>query len=866
MIGDKSLSVAGEPGAGDLIDLAASATCAAASPAQADAFAPSLPSAGQVTTVAVPSVTSLGSAVEPEASAGPAPNAAADAAVAGQQARSIYGVTGAGEKIGIISDSFNALGGAAADMAAGYLPNVTVLGDQSGTDEGRAISELIYETAPGAQIDFDTVGTTLSSFTSAVTALQSAGCNVIVDDIGLAGEPFFQTGDILENAIESFVAAGGNYFTSAGNDGGTYYQATFNGISTVLPGTTSRVTAENFGGGNTLESFNHVYAGTLAIDLQWETPFRSVGTGGPAGQGAQDSLALYVYDSSNVLVASSTADRVGGDPIQYIAVNNLAAGTYKVAVALNGGAAPNIFRYEFVDDINDDTISDPKANTGGGTLFGHSLLADVNTVGADPVYGTPSRGTNPPVVEPYSSTGPGELLLDNNGNVLPAPVFTGKVDYTAPDGSSTSVSGFSLFYGTSAAAPIAAATAALMLQANPMLTPAEVSAALAIGADPMGGGANVGAGLIQAPEALAIADGLAGTGLVLDVSEDAYAGDAQFTVTVDGSQLGGVFTAKSAHAAGATEALTIAPTLTAGLHQVSVTFTNDAYGGPGQDRNLYVDGASYNGAAVSGATDALDNPGTDTFGVTVGTPAPAPTPTPALPPTPTPTPATGGLVIDVAEDAYLGDAQFTVSLDGQQVGGVYTATASNAAGQSQAITVANVLSDSAHQVGISFINDAYGGSPSADRNLYVTGASYNGAAIPGAAEALYGNATDTFAVTVGTAVTSSAVINVSEDAYAGDAQFTVAVDGARYGGVYTATASHAAGQSQSFAIAGIPENFAPHDIAVSFLNDAYGGSALMDRNLYVNSVQYDGRVVPGASAAMYGAGTQHFTAVAPAGF
>ena len=786
------------------------------------------------------------------ASAGPAPNDAADAAVAGAAARSTYGVTGAGEKIGVISDSFNANGQAAANEAAGYLPNVTVLGDESGTDEGQAIAELVHETAPGAQIDFDTFGTTLNSFAGAVTALQSAGCNIIIDDLSFPGEPFFQTGDVLENAIESFIAAGGNYFTSAGNDGGAYYQASFSGISTTLPGSTTRVTAENFGGGNTLETFNHINTGPLAIDLQWETPFKSAGTGGPNGAGAQDSLALYVYNSNNVLIAASTANVVGGNPVQYIGINNLAAGTYKVAVTLNGGAAPNIFRYEFVDNNSDDAISDPNANTGGGNLFGHAELANVNTVGADPVFETPSQGVNPPVPEPYSSTGPGELLLDNNGNVLPAPVFTNKVDFTAPDGSSTSVTGFSSFYGTSAAAPVAAATAALLLQADPGLTPAQVSSDLAASADEQGGAANTGAGLIQDPAALAIADGAAGTGLVIDLAEDAYLGDAEFTVSIDGAQLAGVFTAKASHAAGQTEAFTVAPSLTNGSHQVAVTFTNDAYAGPGLDRNLYVTGASYDGSALSGAADSLWGNSTDSFAVAVGTPPPVPNGT--------------GLVIDVAEDAYLGDAEFTVTIDGQQAGGVYTATASHAAGQSQAITVASVLANGPHQIGISFINDAYGGSSSTDRNLYVTGASYNGTAIAGAAEPLFGNGTDTFGVVVSSGLTSTAVINVSEDAYLGDAQFTVAVDGVQYGGTYTATASHAAGQSQAVTIAGIPENLTAHDIAVTFLNDAYGGSSAADRNLYVNSIQFDNQPVPSSSAALFGNSTQHFTALAPSNY
>ena len=343
--------------------------------------------------------------------------------------------------------------------------------------------------------------------------------------------------------------------------------------------------------------------------------------------------------------------------------------------------------------------------------------------------------------------------------------------------------------------------------------------------------------------------------MVIDLSEDAYLGDAQFTVSVDGVQEGGVFTAKSLHSAGQTEAFTVATTLSSGTHKVAVTFTNDDYGGSASlDRNLYVDAASYNGATVAGATQALLGPSTDSFAVSVGAAVASPAPIAA------------GLVVNVAEDAYQGDAQFDVLIDGKQVGGTYTATASHAAGQSQAVTVAGALSNGSHTVGISFINDAYGGSASTDRNLYVTGASYNGTALPGAAATLFTNSTDSFVVTSGTALASTAVIAVSEDAYLGDAQFTVAVDGKQYGGTYTATASHAAGQSQSITISGIPESFSAHDIAVTFLNDAYAGTPSTDRNLYVNSITLDNQPVPNASASLFSAGTQHFAALAPANY
>ncbi len=112
-----------------------------------------------------------------------------------------------------------------------------------------------------------------------------------------------------------------------------------------------------------------------------------------------------------------------------------------------------------------------------------------------------------------------------------------------------------------------------------------------------------------------------GTGsdkLVLKISEDAYKGDAQYTVSVDGQQVGGTLTAHGAHVAGSTaqdDTLTVQGSFGAGPHTVSVNFLNDAYDGPGNDRNLYVDAASYNGAAVANSSLTFLNPGPQQFAV-----------------------------------------------------------------------------------------------------------------------------------------------------------------------------------------------------------------------------------------------------------
>jgi Ca2+-binding RTX toxin-like protein len=109
------------------------------------------------------------------------------------------------------------------------------------------------------------------------------------------------------------------------------------------------------------------------------------------------------------------------------------------------------------------------------------------------------------------------------------------------------------------------------------------------------------------------------------------------------------------------------------------------------------------------------------------------------PPPPPPPPASeitigegdDRLVLRVSEDAYLGDALFTIAVDGQQVGGTLTATASHAAGQSTTITVAGDWAPGAHSVTVTFLNDAYAGTAATDRNLHLDGASFNGVALVG---------------------------------------------------------------------------------------------------------------------------------------
>lgn len=216
------------------------------------------------------------------------------------------------------------------------------------------------------------------------------------------------------------------------------------------------------------------------------------------------------------------------------------------------------------------------------------------------------------------------------------------------------------------------------------------------------------------------------------------------------------------------------------------------------------------------------------------------------------------ITFNVSEDAWQGDAQYTVSVDGAQIGGVRTATASHAAGASQAVTLSGQFSDfgtGLHRIGINFLNDAYGGSNATDRNLYVDSLAFDGRAAQPAGASFFSSGSMEFVVPQLPAPAALTLL-LSEDAFQGDAQYSIAVDGQAVGSG-SVTAAHAAGTSQAVNLSAAL-GAGMHDLALSFLNDAYGGSSDTDRNLYLIGLQVNGAAVPDATASLFSTGTQHF--------
>jgi hypothetical protein len=80
------------------------------------------------------------------------------------------------------------------------------------------------------------------------------------------------------------------------------------------------------------------------------------------------------------------------------------------------------------------------------------------------------------------------------------------------------------------------------------------------------------------------------------------------------------------------------------------------------------------------------------------------------------------IVLNVSEDQAQGvDAQFTVNVDGQQIGGLQTATASHSAGQDETFTFLDNRAPGPHNVTVTFANNFLYPGTSGDRNLMSTG-------------------------------------------------------------------------------------------------------------------------------------------------
>src|SRR5271157_1579314 len=423
------------------------------------------------------------------------------------------GLTGAGVTVGVISDSFNDLGGYATDVSTGDLPpNVDILQDGTGgDDEGRAMAQNIYHIAPGAGLAFATAGETDQVMAQNILALaNTAGAKIINDDIAFSDDPFFQPG-LITQSINQVTAQGVTYLSAAGNEANHGYLSDFRAATGTVTGVGTG-TFMNFNpSGTSLLLPITVNVPNTNIDFQFDQPWASqepMGSPGPTSQ-----LNFYVLDGSGNIIASGTDDNVAmQEPQQFVQVPS--TGNYFVAIQVVSGPNPGHVEFvQFGQQSTNDLIVSQQFGAAGGTYyptsFGHNAAANTIGVAAVPWWSPPPfLGQNPLASEPFSSSGPSIQVFNASGTALSSPVTTQNPSVTAPDGGNTTFFGFVAatnnppipgqtatstnlyasftpdqenlpsFFGTSSAAPNTAAIAALMLQRVPSATPGQIKAAL----------------------------------------------------------------------------------------------------------------------------------------------------------------------------------------------------------------------------------------------------------------------------------------------------------------------------------------------------------------------------------------------------
>ncbi len=371
------------------------------------------------------------------------------------------GVTGSGVKVGIIdyfhSSYWNGAVGAG-EIASGQPKGTFCRSNgkscniwSSNTQHGTAVAEVISDLAPGAELYIATVNTTADT-KAAIKYFHSKGVRVVSRSLGAfldgPGNGKGAAADLLKYAVSKDMA----WFNSAGNHG---VQQSFFG--------------EYVGGywrGKWRDTDNDGW-------LEFRDPRGIVGPGEviPVDCGFMQGLrwddwkrnrtdydlVAFDEDLKKVIKRSSNKQRKGAPPIEGASFNNINCATYPwyyVAIARkakgNGTGndtlelMANSSMYYYVTNAHSATqpFVDTKSPGGAG-------------VGAvDPVGGTG--------IADYSSRGP-----TNDGRVKPnlsAGSNMGSYSYASYGG----------FNGTSAATPVVAGAAALVLQQDPKAKPADV--------------------------------------------------------------------------------------------------------------------------------------------------------------------------------------------------------------------------------------------------------------------------------------------------------------------------------------------------------------------------------------------------------
>lgn len=366
-------------------------------------------------------------------------------------ARSNYSAGGGSSKIGVISDSVDFL---ADSEASGDLPTgIEILADAPGSSgEGTAMLEIIHDLAPDAGLAFATGFDGAAATAQYILDLAGAGCDIIVDDVGYVDEGAFQD-DLVAQAIDEVTSKGVLYFSAAGNQRLSAWEGDFvdgGPASGVLAGAGK---VHKFPSGRLFNSQDF----SSNVVLNWTDPL----------QAATNDYDLYILDESGseIIDLSNSAQGDPTDPFGDPLESTFTFPDEQIVTVLFAGKARGLRLYTPpAGFLSESTSGETVGHAGARGAFGVAAV-DAN-LSFPNLFSSLSLHT-----ESFSSTGPRRVFFEGDGTpITPGNILfktnggevRNKPDFTAADGVATTLGDPNLnpFYGTSAAAPHAAAIAA----------------------------------------------------------------------------------------------------------------------------------------------------------------------------------------------------------------------------------------------------------------------------------------------------------------------------------------------------------------------------------------------------------------------
>ena len=362
----------------------------------------------------------------------------------------ITGTNGAGVTVGVMSGDVINL---AVIQGRGELPSpITIYpsgSNPSPDDEGTVMLEEVHAVAPGATLAFCGPQTEVE-YVSCLQSFAVAQVNIAVDDLGYPADDLMSDQSPFAQAVAGVLAAspGLSLFSSSDNNNGDYWQGNYNPSAFTIGSSTSLTCSAN----GQIDKYLHNFGGVLyetgtvsqtyngPLYLQWADPFNK----------NVSNFDLYILDNAfNVLLCINGA----GSPLTFDALVStpIAPGTYHLLI----GTPDQAFSGKFLKLLAfGNGLATLTITTNGSVESPQKFVAGVETIGA--VNGGDGIGNT---IEPFSGTGPIQLAFPTPHSIQ-APIVVSP-DNVFVDNTGT-LFPTSMFQGTSAAAPNAAAVAALL--------------------------------------------------------------------------------------------------------------------------------------------------------------------------------------------------------------------------------------------------------------------------------------------------------------------------------------------------------------------------------------------------------------------